>query len=489
MTVLQRLRGFLRPGRQLIAPLALLGAVGLMVAMRPTPTALERVQARGELVVATRPSLTTVYRDPNGLTGMEYELARGFAERLGVELRLLEVDSTSDLKYAVRRGKADLAASALLAGHDGDQALRYSTPYQNVDTLVMYRLGDQRPAEITDLIGKEVLVRAGSRHADMLVAAQLDHPELSFEQVENATAEQLLALVEQGDGDYALINSNAYAIHRSLFPDLASGFTLSVDQGLAWAFRANDDRSLYLAAQRFLTQAKADGTTTRLANRFYGHVDQFNLYAARSFIRHMDDRLPSYTAQFQEASVDAGFDWRLLAAMAYQESLWDAQAISPTGVEGLMMLTNRTAREMGVSDRTDPAQSIRAGAAYLRKLHDRVPDRIQEPDRTWMALAAYNIGLGHLYDAQKIAEMRGGDPYAWADVREALPLLQKRKWYSQVRYGYARGGEPVIYVRNIRRYYEILNYIERSQQQFFQLNQREPGADDGGLFDVVPPVL
>ncbi|HAV70282.1 MAG TPA: lytic transglycosylase F, partial [Alcanivorax sp.] len=116
MTVLQRLRGFLRPGRQLIAPLALLGAVGLMVAMRPTPTALERVQARGELVVATRPSLTTVYRDPNGLTGMEYELARGFAERLGVELRLLEVDSTSDLKYAVRRGKADLAASALLAG-------------------------------------------------------------------------------------------------------------------------------------------------------------------------------------------------------------------------------------------------------------------------------------------------------------------------------------------------------------------------------------
>ena len=256
MTVLQRLRGFLRPGRHLIAPLALLGAVGLMVAMRPTPTALERVQARGELVVATRPSLTTVYRDPNGLTGMEYELARGFAERLGVELRLLEVDSTSDLKYAVRRGKADLAASALLAGHDGDQALRYSTPYQNVDTLVMYRLGDQRPAEITDLIGKEVLVRAGSRHADMLVAAQLDHPELSFEQVENATAEQLLALVEQGDGDYALINSNAYAIHRSLFPDLASGFTLSVDQGLAWAFRANDDRSLYLAAQRFLTQAR-----------------------------------------------------------------------------------------------------------------------------------------------------------------------------------------------------------------------------------------
>ena len=464
MTVLQRLRGFLRPGRHLIAPLALLGAVGLMVAMRPTPTALERVQARGELVVATRPSLTTVYRDPNGLTGMEYELARGFAERLGVELRLLEVDGTSDLKYAVRRGKADLAASALLAGHDGDQALRYSTPYQNVDTLVMYRLGDQRPAEITDLIGKEVLVRAGSRHADMLVAAQLDHPELSFEQVENATAEQLLALVEQGDGDYALINSNAYAIHRSLFPDLASGFTLSVDQGLAWAFRANDDRSLYLAAQRFLTQAKADGTTTRLANRFYGHVDQFNLYAARSFIRHMDDRLPSYTAQFQEASVDAGFDWRLLAAMAYQESLWDAQAISPTGVEGLMMLTNRTAREMGVSDRTDPAQSIRAGAAYLRKLHDRIPDRIQEPDRTWMALAAYNMGMGHLEDARVLTERQGDNPDLWQDVKTRLTLLDDPAYVNQLRYGAAPGGQAAVYVRHIRRYYDLLVWANNSDR-------------------------
>jgi membrane-bound lytic murein transglycosylase F len=328
----------------------------------------------------------------------------------------------------------------------------------------MYRLGDQRPAEITDLIGKEVLVRAGSRHADMLVAAQLDHPELSFEQVENATAEQLLALVEQGDGDYALINSNAYAIHRSLFPDLASGFTLSVDQGLAWAFRANDDRSLYLAAQRFLTQAKADGTTTRLADRFYGHVDQFNLYAARSFIRHMDDRLPSYTAQFQEASVDAGFDWRLLAAMAYQESLWDAQAISPTGVEGLMMLTNRTAREMGVSDRTDPAQSIRAGAAYLRKLHDRIPDRIQEPDRTWMALAAYNMGMGHLEDARVLTERQGDDPDLWQDVKTRLTLLDDPAYVNQLRYGAAPGGQAAVYVRHIRRYYDLLVWANNSDR-------------------------
>lgn len=464
MTVLQRLRGFTRHGRHLIAPLALLGVVGLTVTMRPTPTALERVLARGELVVATRPSLTTVYSDPKGLTGMEYELAHAFAKRLGVELRLMEMDSTSDIKDAVRRGKADLAASGLLADNHGDPGLRYSTPYQNVDTLVMYRLGDLRPTGVSDLIGKQVLVRAGSRHADMLKAARAEHPALSFEQVKNATAEQLLALVEQGDGDYALINSNAYAIHRSLFPDLASGFTLNVDQSLAWAFNAKDDRSLYLAAQRFLTQAKADGTTTRLADRFYGHVDQFNLYAARSFIRHINNRLPNYTAEFQEASVDAGFDWRLLAAMAYQESLWNAQAISPTGVEGLMMLTNRTAREMGVSDRTDPAQSIQAGAAYLRKLHDRLPERIQEPDRTWMALAAYNMGMGHLEDARVLTERQGDDPDQWRDVKTRLTLLDDPAYADQLRYGAAPGGQAAVYVRHIRRYYDLLVWANNSDR-------------------------
>lgn len=450
--------------RHLLAPLALLAVVGATLALRPTPTALERIQARGELVVATRPSLTTVYRDSDGLTGMEYELAQGFADRLGVKLELLKLDSNDALRQAVRRGKADLAAAALLAGEDGRQGLRYSTPYQNVDTLVMYRLGDARPTSLADLAGKTLVVRAGSRHAEMLADARVANPGLTFKVDQKASAEQVLTLIEQGDADYALINSNAYVMHRALFPDLASGFTLNRDQGLAWAFDANDDQSLYLAAQRYLTQVKADGTTRRLADRFYGHLDQFDLYAARSFIRHLDDRLPNYTADFRRAAESAGFDWRLLAAMAYQESLWDAQAISPTGVEGLMMLTNRTAREMGISDRTDPAQSIRAGAGYLRQLHDRIPERIQEPDRTWMALAAYNMGMGHLEDARVLTQRQGDDPDRWQDVKTRLTLLDDPGYVNQLRYGAAPGGQAAVYVRHIRHYYDLLVRADNSER-------------------------
>jgi membrane-bound lytic murein transglycosylase F len=153
-----------------------------------------------------------------------------------------------------------------------------------------------------------------------------------------------------------------------------------------------------------------------------------------------------------------------------------------------MMLTNATAEEVGVSNRLDPAQSIEGGARYLRSVEQRLPESITGEDRLYMALAAYNVGLGHLYDARDIARMRGGNPDLWRDVREALPLLQESQWHSKTRHGYARGGEPVIYVQNIRRYLEILDYVDRSQQQFHQLNARLPDQADAEIFELVPPM-
>jgi len=151
-------------------------------------------------------------------------------------------------------------------------------------------------------------------------------------------------------------------------------------------------------------------------------------------------------------------DWHLLAAVAYQESYWNPLATSPTGVRGMMMLTLPTAREMGVDDRLDAAQSLRGGARYLKNIKRRLPGDIHEPDRTWLALAAYNIGMGHLEDARVITERQGGDPHLWRDVIKALPLLQKSKHFQNTRYGYARGLEAATYVQNIRHYYSILEW-------------------------------
>jgi peptidoglycan lytic transglycosylase F len=162
---------------------------------------------------------------------------------------------------------------------------------------------------------------------------------------------------------------------------------------------------------------------------------------------------------FEEVARETGVEWRLLAAISYQESKWDPRAVSPTGVKGMMMLTQATAADLGLDDREDVRQSILGGARYFLEVKDKVPTRVPEPDRTFMALAAYNVGFGHLEDARILTQMHGKNPDVWADVRQHLPLLADERWYPRTKRGYARGREPVGFVHNIRSYYDILLWM------------------------------
>jgi membrane-bound lytic murein transglycosylase F len=164
-------------------------------------------------------------------------------------------------------------------------------------------------------------------------------------------------------------------------------------------------------------------------------------------------------AWFQEAAAETGLDWRLLAAIGYQESRWDESATSPTGVQGLMMLTAETAQRVGIRNRRDPRESILGGARYFGVVDRTIPKRIADPDRTWLALAAYNVGYGHLEDARILTQRRGQDPDSWPDVRANLPLLAQERHYRTLRRGYARGWEPVGFVRNVQTYAELLRWM------------------------------
>jgi membrane-bound lytic murein transglycosylase F len=212
---------------------------------------------------------------------------------------------------------------------------------------------------------------------------------------------------------------------------------------------------------------------------------------AYTFARHLQERLPRYEQTFQQAAKQHGVDWRLLAAMGYQESLWQADATSKTGVRGLMMLTQNTAQAMGVVNRLDAKQSIRGGAKYIDKIKQRLPKSVQEPDRTWLALAAYNIGGAHLADARKLAKAEGLNPDKWLDVKKMLPRLAQKKWFSKTRYGYARGGETVHFVQNIRRYYDILNWVTQPQVEDRQIadnNLHLPGINKPPPEEVLAPL-
>ncbi|MCE8033395.1 MAG: membrane-bound lytic murein transglycosylase MltF [Halomonas sp.] len=474
-----------------LAALLLLGVVLCLAPYRhykPASGLLEAVRERDFISIHTRNTPTTYYEGRHGPTGFEYELMRRFADFLGVSLTL---DARHHIQSALDtvREEGDLAAASLPLDLT-QQDLIYSRPILDLQPLLVYRRGLPPVNSPEGLAGLTIGTIRGSGTDRVLRELQAEHPELGWQESSDLEVAELLGRVENGSLDAAVLFEHQFRINRIFFPGVERGFPLGKPLTMAWAFPAQGGLGLQQEANRFLAGLQRDGWLDELVARHFGHDDYLEYVGARVFIDHLNERLPTYAELFREAARNTGFDWKLLAALGYQESHWNPEATSPTGVRGLMMLTLPTAGEMGVEDRLDPAQSVNGGARYLRQLKERLPESIQGDDRLYMAMAAYNVGLGHLYDARTITEEMGGNPDSWEDVREALPLLQKHEWHSKTRHGYARGGEPVIYVRNIRRYYEILTYVDRSQQQYLQLNELANGEDDGApLFDIISPLL
>lgn len=420
------------------------------------PTLLDRIQESGQLVVVTRVGPASYYRAQNGEAGLEYELIQRFAEELGVSLRLITAHNLGELFEILARREAHFAAASLVVTPEREQRFRFTEPYMTVQTELVYRSGNPRPASLADIAGRRFSVAANSNHAELLGTLKQTLPTLEWKESPTASTDDLLHAVWQGDLDYTLANSNELALSQRYYPELRSAFSVGEPQGLAWAFPKNGDFSLFHAALSFFDRIRADGTLSHLIEQYFGHLSRFDYVGTRTFLQHISERLPTYRALFEEAAAETGLDWRLLAAIGYQESHWNPRAVSSTGVRGIMQLTLATAKQIGVQNRLDPAQSIFGGARYFAQVRDKIPERIPEPTRTWLALAAYNIGYGHLEDARILTKQQGGDPDSWLDVKKHLPLLSDPAWYRRTRYGYARGWEPVRYVENIRTYYELL---------------------------------
>lgn len=440
--------------------------------LKPLPKPVPPVQQSGELVVITRNSPTTYYEDAEGkLAGLEHDLAVMFAAELGVQVRFIVANQFNEILPALESRQAHLAAAGLSLTPERQQRFKFATPYQTVQQQVVYNTSNNKPLDIKDLIGKRVEVVAGSSYAERLREAKKQHPALAWTEISSQESEELLDKVALGTVDAVVADSNIVSVANNFHPELAVAFTLSEKQPLAWAFPKDVDGFLYEKAQDFFARIQQDGTLKRLLDRYYGHVKRLERADVEGFLVASNSLLPKLRRHFQRAQELTELDWRLIAAIGYQESHWDPLATSPTGVRGLMMLTGETADRLGVTDRLDPKQSILAGARYVNYLKDTVPDRIPEPDRTWIALSAYNIGYGHLEDARILAKKKKLDPDSWTDLKVALPLLAKSEYHGEVKHGYARGGEAVIFVENVRTYYDILARFEKPYQRLFSAAQ------------------
>lgn len=441
-----------------LAMLALVG--GLAAAMStcsPTVTVMEQVQALGALRVATINSPTSYYEGPSGPTGFEYDLALGLAQQLGVELELVLAATPAEALEQVRSGRAHFAAAGVLITPLRSQSLRFSRPLLQVVPQLVYRMGAKRPANAAELAG-QLVVAQDSAAAEHLGILREKYPALRWTEQPDSDTEGLLLQLANGEIDYTVAPSDLLAINQRYYPQLRVAFDLTAPQDVAWAFPLGMDNSLYFAVQHYLSGI-SETDLAHLRDRYFGHVEQVGYLGAVTLATHVETRLPRYRALFEKAGREFGMDWRLLAAIGYQESHWDSTAVSPTGVRGIMQLTLQTAQFLDVANREDPAQSIRGGARYIRRLIDQVPDQVPEPDRTWMALAAYNMGLGHLIDLRQLTRTRGGNPDRWVDLRDNLMLLTQPRWHRSLRHGYARGHEAKTYVGNVRTYYDMLLYI------------------------------
>ena len=435
------------------------------------PLTLDTIRQHGELVVHTRyaPTIYYIDREGNG-AGVDHDLIAAYAASLGLEVRFEIHDTLEEIFDALKNDNGHIAAAGLTEFDKRKQNLLASDPYQHVAQQVVCRRGGQRPTDIEALTTVNMSVVAQSSYVNQLKTLKRQHPELLWQTVNDTNTEELLQRVWAREIDCTLADSNIVAINRRYYPELVTPFNLIEEEPLVW-YMPKRAAPLQHSINQWLADYKQSGRLDQLLERYYGYVEIFDYVDTRKYVDRINKRLPKYEQLFKQAAQQYDLPWTLLAAQSYQESHWNTKAISPTGVRGLMMLTLATSREMGVTNRLDPQQSIDGGAKYLNRLRQRLPEEITEPDRTWLALAAYNVGMGHLKDARTLAQRLNKNPDSWVGLKDVLPLLSKKEYYKTVNYGYARGSEPVTYVTRIRNFEDILIQHRNNHQDDVAVNQ------------------
>ncbi|EGU37220.1 putative transglycosylase [Vibrio sp. N418] len=456
---------------------------------------LDQIRERGVLRVGTLNNQLSYYIGPDGPAGLDYEIARQFAKELGVRLEMKPAYRISNLYPALENGEIDIIAAGLTQSPERMQRFRPGPAYYYVSQQLIYEKGKWRPRNLEQLLAKQnelieenegqpIVTIVGDSHFNQTLSKiQQEHPEFKFTIDPNADVNDLLKEVSESDIRFTVADSVEVSLSQRIYPDVATAFELTEDQPTSWFLRRSEDESLYAMVIEFFGHLKQSGELAQLEEKYIGHVGSFDYVDTRAFIRALDKKLPKWSPLFKQYSEE--FDWRLIAALAYQESHWNPMAKSPTGVRGMMMLTLPTAKSVGVTNRLDPEQSVKGGVEYLRRMVARIPDSIEQHEKIWFALASYNVGYGHVMDARRLTKKQGGNPDQWSDVKERLPLLRQAKYHRQTRYGYARGDEAKNYVENIRRYYQsIIGHIEQQTP-----DEGEVDINDLTVIQLDPSVL
>lgn len=428
-------------------------ATGVLLTVFGKKSSLDRIIESGEIAVLTRNNAHCYYTYRGESMGFEYDLAKAFSDFLGVKLKV-NTSTWGNLISNLQEGQGDFIAASLTIIPSREERADFSKGYMKIQQQAIIHKYNYKLSSEKDLNGKTVHVRQGTSYEERLQQLNEEGLEINIKTHQDTPTEELIGMVADREIDITIADSNVALLNRRYYPDIKIAFPIEEPQGVGWAV-SKGENELLEKINEFFKKIKEDGTFARINEKYYADLDIFDYVDLKKYHSRITTRLPKYEKTIKDASEKYGFDWRMIAAMVYQESHFDPDARSMTGVEGLMQLTKITAEELGVSDRTDPEQAIWGGVKYLNKLYKRYSEA-GDPDRMLITLASYNVGRGHILDAQKIARERNLDPFSWAVLEEILPLLRNPKYYKKAKYGYCRGTEPVRYVERILTYYDIL---------------------------------
>lgn len=402
------------------------------------------------------------FPDESMLRGLDYEMVADYASSINCRLDITTANTIGEMQTSLKQGKAHIAIASS-APVIKTREIRSGKGYNPDPWYVIGNRANELPDSLEQVKPGRLVVAEDSGPALVMQELKQQHSFLNWVELPGGNTRQVIQQVNQNRFKLTIVNADLFTYYRQLYPEIKIAFKLKQRHPTRWMTLKKQDQSITNSINSYIDKYQESGKLEKLHATYFRHLQLFRYIDNVYFLQRIQTVLPQYEAMFAKAAEKNVFDERFLAAVSYQESHWDKNAVSPTGVRGLMMLTRDTAKRVGVTDRLDPEQSINGGASYLAILRESLPVDIKEPDRSWMTLAAYNVGLGHLEDARVLTERAGDDPHLWIDVEKHLPKLSEKKWYSNTRHGYARGHEPVAFVRRIHRYFDILRLYQQEE--------------------------
>ncbi|AEV31820.1 putative soluble lytic transglycosylase fused to an ABC-type amino acid-binding protein [Owenweeksia hongkongensis DSM 17368] len=397
--------------------------------------------------------------------GFEYELLSELAKELKLELRIRVAEDIDDLFTMLNNGEGDIIAYGLSITESRKKLINFTEPHyvthqalvqrkpDNWRSLPGYKLDDKLIDDPLELIDKTVHVRRNSSYYERLqnlakeVGGNIDIQTVSGDK----TTDEIIKMVVDGEIDYTVSDYNIAALNQTYYPILDVETQISFSQQIAWGVRKNSPLLLQ-AVNMWLKKIKQKSSYRVLYNKYFKNRKSYQRRIKSDFYSKNSGKISQYDEIIKKHAAPLGWDWRLLSSLIYQESRFEPQATSWAGAGGLMQIMPSTAQDLGLKDISHPDQNIQAGSIYLKKLWNnwkKIPDSVQ---RTKFVMASYNCGLGHVRDAQRLATAFGENPLLWDDnVEDYVLKLSSREYYTNpvVRYGFVRGLEPYLYVKEI----------------------------------------